>query len=706
MIYYGTTLRLASKNRLIPDNFFNVIQKMEPDIFSSSDVAESIVFPSEDPASNIDIPSYTSEIIDEINQIEKKEETVESALSSYSKIEEKKLLQIKNKFNYISAKKLLNDTLFNNFLRHYSSKRIKIYKHFMKQYHLFLSQIDLNQDLNKYVSVDFDLSKYQKTQTEKDKIRELYKINKKGLYDECITSLMSKNNSIENIPFFLINRKLINQKVNFIWKIKYLLPINEIKSEKNFGGEEINKICESIQKEKKLLFPSNLFDYETFVIMIKCFFISNATFIYGNESDLSKFMEVITKITIFFDLSKSKEVIDNIIEFKVNELKRASIISVYITKEKTYLSQEFKLRLSKEADQKLIYIIANFSLLLNDMLSYNENNKEITINSNIQCSPFEKFLLSNYLTFLDEFILKREKDKIIYSSEYYSNLIIEHQLCTEILKVLSLPLFDQEGRFKKAIGNKEIWELLTVKIKDNEQNQQNLPKKLTFSGINESSFSLSFLEFTSKLPKYHLNCSFIPHDPLKISTHITIIVSDSFDSSIFNQLSSVNQNNDYYFFDWDFTDESKNVFQKLFNDKKDAYDIVGKYLAYILASRCIFSFQTISLIGIGHGCNIIKQCIHQLSSIHLNCSKGKDIISNVLFVQGKCNLENNDLEDFDSILTGKLYNTYNEKERGKYITQNEIKHNKVINTDFSFLKIKDEEWCYLLSCVINTINFS
>ena len=51
-------------------------------------------------------------------------------------------------------------------------------------------------------------------------------------------------------------------------------------------------------------------------------------------------------------------------------------------------------------------------------------------------------------------------------------------------------------------------------------------------------------------------------------------------------------------------------------------------------------------------------------------------------------------------------NTYNEKERGKYITQNEIKHNKVINTDFSFLKIKDEEWCYLLSCVINTINFS
>ena len=29
-----------------------------------------------------------------------------------------------------------------------------------------------------------------------------------------------------------------------------------------------------------------------------------------------------------------------------------------------------------------------------------------------------------------------------------------------------------------------------------------------------------------------------------------------------------------------------------------------------------------------------------------------------------------------------------------------------INTDFSFLKIKDEGWCYLLSCVINTINFS
>ena len=94
MIYYGTTLRLASKNRLIPDNFFNVIQKMEPDIFSSSDVAESIVFPSEDPASNIDIPSYTSEIIDEINQIEKKEETVESALSSYSKIK-KELIQLK-----------------------------------------------------------------------------------------------------------------------------------------------------------------------------------------------------------------------------------------------------------------------------------------------------------------------------------------------------------------------------------------------------------------------------------------------------------------------------------------------------------------------------------------------------------------------------------------------------------------------------------
>lgn len=680
---------------------------MDPDVISSFDLAESVMFPSEgELGKNVDIPSYTSEIIDEISQIEKKEEPIKKALSSYSKLEEKKLLQIKDKLNYFSAKKVLDNTLFNNFLRHYSSKRIKIYKTIMKQYNLFLSQINLNQDLNKYNLVDFDISKYQNTQTKKEKVRELYKINKKGLYDECIISIMSKNISIDNIPFFLINKKLINQKVNFIWKIKYLIPINEFKSEQIFGGEEINKICESIQKEKKLLFPSNLFDYETFSTMIKCFFISNAINIYGNEKALSKFMEVIEKITIFFDLSKLKDEIENIINYKVTELKKANIVSLDIAKEKAYLSQEFKLRLSKERAQKLIYIIVNISLLLNDMLNYNIQNKEITINPNVLCSPFEHFLLSNFLSFLDEFILKREKDKIIYNSEYYSNLIIERQLCSEILKVLSLPLFDQERRFKKTIENKEIWELLTMKIKDNRQAQKNLPQKLTYSAINEESFSLSFFEFSSKLPKYNLKYSFIPHDPLKISTHITIIINDSFNSSIFNQLSSVNQNNDYYFFDWGLSDESKNVFQKLFYDKKNAYEIIGKYLAYILASRSIFCFQTISLIGIGDGCNIIKECIHQLCSIHLNNSMGNDILSNILFVNGHCTLDNNDLSDFDFLLTGKIYNAYNSKEKGKWIGNNEIKHNKVINSDFSFLKIKEDEWCYLLSCVINTINFS
>ena len=58
--------------------------------------------------------------------------------------------------------------------------------------------------------------------------------------------------------------------------------------------------------------------------------------------------------------------------------------------------------------------------------------------------------------------------------------------------------------------------------------------------------------------------------------------------------------------------------------------IYGRLLAFIIAGREIFKFQTITLLGVGYGCKLIKKCLKQLSQINESLDVS-DIIQHIIF---------------------------------------------------------------------------
>jgi hypothetical protein len=228
--------------------------------------------------------------------------------------------------------------------------------------------------------------------------------------------------------------------------------------------------------------------------------------------------------------------------------------------------------------------------------------------------------------------------------------------------------------------------------------------------------------FFGKEKIHFVNARLIPNDPQKITNHITIVVSKKYDTAILNQLNSNNKNIDYYFYNWNNSkDENDKSILEKFSDlisinsqknemKKTSLTFAGNFLAYLLLTRAIFSFQTISLIGIGNGCEIIIRCIETIFALNQEI----DLISDVLFVNGKLSITDTMLAQINSVITGNIYNVYSslksrqnqDDERKKFVLRrNEIVYDRWKNLDVCDLHLESTGYKYHINDIIEKLNF-
>lgn len=399
----------------------------------------------------------------------------------------------------------------------------------------------------------------------------------------------------------------------------------------------------------------------------------------------------------------------------------------------------------------------NFNTNFTENSTPNENTKEKNPkNSNFSCLKIN-FMLEN--TIYNNLI--KSYTKILFDEQNKTKVNLE---CYKILEYLEEMgdskddcsiLVDQFNKFMDR-------EVIIEEPSDKNLNLVNNPiHKIKKIGGKLKSFYKKLSIFSNNQPKevdrrvrVHLqNLKITPFDPINTSTHICLCINgdlfDDLSSNNFWQNFTINDKSlDYYFFDWQTNnlrgtatktlkelllfiknlntlltmDEIKiNNNKQIFQKNKKLAKIFGKILAYIIASRCVFRFHTISLIGYSLGCHVIKHCILELNKIYEYQFDVNEIIQNVIFIAGatKFNTKKVKLVDVFKIVAGRIVNCYSKYDwllpffySEKCIGVNAIeveneKDGKMLyleNYDFSYLKLDHNEYKRELDKIMNTID--
>ena len=216
------------------------------------------------------------------------------------------------------------------------------------------------------------------------------------------------------------------------------------------------------------------------------------------------------------------------------------------------------------------------------------------------------------------------------------------------------------------------------------------------------------------IPKIKLNYNnelLIPVDILNTATQIMICISGDCEDvngnyEIFNQI--INQrhieNIDYYIYKW----SSKEIYSNNENNSKENIaKIYGKLLAYIIASKEIFKFQTISFLIIGIGDLVLKSCLDELSTKINNVIDITDLIQDIILIDSNADFSLDSIQNFMNLklVAGKLINIY--KNNNSKI---EMPINKDYRKSYSIVGInqkkdKGEDKDYFINCLPDIYNF-
>ena len=128
-----------------------------------------------------------------------------------------------------------------------------------------------------------------------------------------------------------------------------------------------------------------------------------------------------------------------------------------------------------------------------------------------------------------------------------------------------------------------------------------------------------------------------------------------------NKVNSINTGN-YGINKYDMFDPGKS-----FIDSSTKAALSGKILAFILASKVFFQFQTVTLVGFSLGTHVTKNCIKQMYKLHykehIPCN---DIIKDVVLIAGATCMK--DKEDkykniFSKMINGKFINCFSKEDQ-------------------------------------------
>lgn len=381
--------------------------------------------------------------------------------------------------------------------------------------------------------------------------------------------------------------------------------------------------------------------------------------------------------------------------------------------------------------------------------------------------------------------------KIELNQEELVNIITDFEnYDSSIIKEKYLYLISNEAKFTtETFSSSSILSTFNSLQKDNNNDKKGKTNK-PFNNISKKVNSV-FSYVSNKLGisndnKTQIDISRLrlyPYDYVNCSTHICICIGGAivgkggYSGSIWKKTYLLNKNNiDFYFFDWisnnipglsfylldflpkdDFLYEKKNFKSSLeldnllyFKEKTITNQnfknskIIGKLLAYFLASKMFFSFQSISLIGYSLGANVIKYCIIELYKMKITQPQLVDLIQNIVFLGGAAtfnesdiykdleidinnNISNNEYNDLNwsevlSIVSGKIVNCYSTKDlildtafekfinvkkplgvKKVSITDKEGKE-MILNYDFSNLKLSHYEYSNYVDKILKKIN--
>ncbi len=363
---------------------------------------------------------------------------------------------------------------------------------------------------------------------------------------------------------------------------------------------------------------------------------------------------------------------------------------------------------------------------------YDENNKgkkTITFEEIYKSLNISKFLQAKEIENTD--IIDKSETSLFNAYSVEENKILENQFSTFINKNSSLFIHSsQKESFFPSVDNSST----ITTYKSSIQNENNQKKEFNFNSL-FSKFKNTFSSIGHKIISTDNyinsltlnNLSIQPLEPFNSYTNICICISGYFlpqnskFENIWENLLLTKNNMDYYYYNWQDEDNfyktgiakntigylqhffDQNSSQKAYSEINDEnmYKMVknnkrisklyGKFLAYIIASKLIFKYQTISFIGFSLGCNVIKFCLKELNKIkNSGVNNINNIINNIIFIGGGCKFSENDKhKEMFSLISGKVINVYcdNDELIKKYYSEKSIGIRKILDIENNDKKI-------------------
>lgn len=174
-----------------------------------------------------------------------------------------------------------------------------------------------------------------------------------------------------------------------------------------------------------------------------------------------------------------------------------------------------------------------------------------------------------------------------------------------------------------------------------------------------TNLSNTFLKLTSNKSTKNYNIDrddalLMPIDKLITAPQIIICISDGDANNDINSIFYYLINDkdlecvDYYIYKWKHDTNSFNL-----------CEIYGKLLAYIISSREIFKFQSISLLSVGKGCKVIYNCLKEMSVIGALIDE-TDLIQDLFIIDPsiKIDLKSNENIQYLKNVAGSVFNVY------------------------------------------------
>ena len=202
----------------------------------------------------------------------------------------------------------------------------------------------------------------------------------------------------------------------------------------------------------------------------------------------------------------------------------------------------------------------------------------------------------------------------------------------------------------------------------------------------------------------------IPIDIVNTATQIMICISGDCEdingnSQIFNHILNQRhfENIDYYIYEW----SSSEIYKNNENiSKENIATLYGKLLAYIISSKEIFKFQTISFLVIGIGDIVLRSCLKELSSKINTVIDVTDLIQDIIVIDPSTDFNLNLNHNFLSmkLVAGKYINIYKNND-----TKIEMPKFGNLNKAYSIVGINslnnEFDDNYFINCLPDIYNF-